>query len=227
MTDAHSPFEQGKGLGRSPWRRDSRPNHLEAEHQAPGMLNRLGNPEPFFPEGTALSEQAQLGMTLERAGHGRSRRVGQPPKRSWRRAPSRDCHRLPEAVDRPTIVTLGLVGDRGGGSPARARRSSPLAVASARARWPAAIAWSYVPMRRKWNDRKTKTCPSRPWVIEGCQRGSRPRAGMPEYAPNQPDGWSTERRASRRSIACSSVSRCSGRCERALSACSKYPTASR
>ena len=36
-----------------------------------------------------------------------------------------------------------------------------------------------------------------------------------------------ERRASRRSMACSRAIRVSGRCARALSACSKYPTASR
>ena len=42
-----------------------------------------------------------------------------------------------------------------------------------------------------------------------------------------PDGQSAVRRASRRSRACSRVSRVSGRCGRALSACSKYPTASR
>ena len=42
-----------------------------------------------------------------------------------------------------------------------------------------------------------------------------------------PVGWSAERRASRRSMACSRVSCVSGRCGRALSACSKDSTASR
>ncbi len=37
---------------------------------------------------------------------------------------------------------------------------SPLAVASVRARWPAALAWSYAPMKRKWIDKKIETRPS-------------------------------------------------------------------
>ena len=30
------------------------------------MIDRLGNPEPFFAEGTALGERAQLGMAPAR-----------------------------------------------------------------------------------------------------------------------------------------------------------------
>ena len=42
---------RGSALGRSPWRRASRPSPHEAHYQAHGVLDRLGNPEPFFPEG--------------------------------------------------------------------------------------------------------------------------------------------------------------------------------
>ena len=38
--------------------------------QAGGVINRLGNPEPFFPEGPALSERAQLGMAPGEPGTG-------------------------------------------------------------------------------------------------------------------------------------------------------------
>ena len=34
------------------------------------MINCLSNPQPFFPEGTALSECAQLGMTPGEEGPG-------------------------------------------------------------------------------------------------------------------------------------------------------------
>ena len=44
-------------------------------------------------------------------------------------------HRLPEAVDRPTIVALGMVGVAKVEICQRCRTTSPLAVASARARW--------------------------------------------------------------------------------------------
>ena len=74
------------------------------------MLNRLGNPEPFFPEGTALGEHAQLGMAHRRARHGRH---GGQEELAEALAALRSVegrHGLPEAVDRPTIVALGLVG---------------------------------------------------------------------------------------------------------------------
>ena len=34
------------------------------------MANRLGNPEPFFPESAALGEHAQLGMAPGEPGTG-------------------------------------------------------------------------------------------------------------------------------------------------------------
>ena len=74
------------------------------------MINCLSNPQPFFPEGTALSECAQLGMTPGEegpGGHGGQENLAEalavPP-------PVERGHGLPEAVDRPTIVALGLVG---------------------------------------------------------------------------------------------------------------------
>ena len=46
------------------------------KHEARGVINRLGNPQPFVPEGAALSERAQLGMARRRGRHGSSRRAG-------------------------------------------------------------------------------------------------------------------------------------------------------
>ena len=40
------------------------------KHQTPGVLNRLGNPEPLLPEGAALGERAQFGMARGENGTG-------------------------------------------------------------------------------------------------------------------------------------------------------------
>src|SRR5262245_57699138 len=74
------------------------------------MINRLGNPQPFDPKGSALGEHAQLGTALAEEGTGGY---------CWQRdlaetfaAPRalEGRHNLPEAVDRPTIAALGQVG---------------------------------------------------------------------------------------------------------------------
>ena len=74
------------------------------------MINRLGNPERFFPEGIALGEHALLGIAPGEVGtgvHGRQKDMTEalaaPPPFEGRRG-------LSEAVDRSTIVTLGRVG---------------------------------------------------------------------------------------------------------------------
>ena len=111
------------------------------------MSNRLGNPEPFFPEGTALGERSQLGMAPGEPGAGSARQAGRPDRNARGGAPLEECHSLPEAVDRPMIVTLvhGRLWPRNWFASA-CRTTSPLAMASARARWAAAMAWSYAPI---------------------------------------------------------------------------------
>src|SRR5215472_9657182 len=52
---------------------------------------------------------------------------------------------------------------------------SLLAVASARARWAAAMAWLCAPMREKWRDRKRETCPSRRGSSRATARASASR----------------------------------------------------
>ena len=75
-----------------------------------GVRNRLGNPQRFFPEGSALSEHAQLGLARSEpctGVHGGQENRAEalvPPR------PVEEGYGLPEAVDRPTIVTLGPVG---------------------------------------------------------------------------------------------------------------------
>ena len=40
------------------------------QHEAGGVINRLGNPQPFFPQNPALGERAQLGMAPGEEGTG-------------------------------------------------------------------------------------------------------------------------------------------------------------
>ena len=75
------------------------------------MINRLGNPEPFFPEGPALGERAQLGMAHGEAGTGVHGGQDDLTEALVAPRPVEGRHGLPEAVDRPTIVALGLVGE--------------------------------------------------------------------------------------------------------------------
>ena len=75
------------------------------------MSNRLGNPEPFFPEGPALGERAQLGMAPGEVGTGEHGGQDDLTEALAALRPVEGRHGLPEAVDRPTIVALGLVGE--------------------------------------------------------------------------------------------------------------------
>jgi hypothetical protein len=73
------------------------------------MINRLGNSEPFFPNGTALSECAQLGMAHSKPG---TREHG--GKDELTEALAAPCsvkarYGLLKAVNSLTIVTLGVV----------------------------------------------------------------------------------------------------------------------
>ena len=110
------------------------------------MRNRLGNPEPLFPEDTALSERAQLGMAPAQPGTGTHSRQEECPEALATPCSVEERHRLPKAVDRPPIVALGLVGEAEVLFASACRTTSPLAMASARTREPAAMAWSYAPM---------------------------------------------------------------------------------
>ena len=110
LTDAHGPFEQGERPGQVALAEGQQTDPPRGKHEAPGVSHRLGNPEPFFPEGPALGEHAQLGMAPGEPGTGEH--GGQEGLTEALAAPRpvEGRHGLPEAVDRPTIVALGLVG---------------------------------------------------------------------------------------------------------------------
>src|SRR6516162_6002953 len=95
-------------LGRSPWRRASTAPP-RGNYEARGVINHLGNPEPFFSEGPAFGECAQLSMTPGEPGTGLN--GGQDDLTEAFVAPCtvEGRHGLPEAVDRSTIVALDYV----------------------------------------------------------------------------------------------------------------------
>ena len=107
LAEAHGPFEPREGPGQVALAEIQETKPVIGTHKAPGVRNRLGNPQPFFPEGTALSEQAELGMTRGEpgtGGHG-----GQENLAEALVAP-RPIERRHRNVNRPTIIALGLIG---------------------------------------------------------------------------------------------------------------------
>ena len=75
-----------------------------------GVMNRLGNPQPFFPEGTALSEHAEFGMAPGEGGTGQhGRQLGLTEALAAPR-PVEERRGLLETVDGPTMVALAMVG---------------------------------------------------------------------------------------------------------------------
>ena len=110
LTDAHGPFEQGECPGQVALAEGQQTNPPRGKHEARGVSNRLGNPQPFFPEGPALGERAQLGMAPGEPGTGVHGGQEDLTEALAAPRPLEGRHGLPEAVDRPTIVALGLVG---------------------------------------------------------------------------------------------------------------------
>ena len=111
LTGAHSMFEQVERHGEIALAEGQHTTPPIGHHEAPGVSDRLSNPQPFVPESTALSERAQLGMALGEFGTGVH--SGEEPLAEALVAPrsGEGHHGLPEEVDGPTIVALDLVGE--------------------------------------------------------------------------------------------------------------------
>jgi hypothetical protein len=93
-----APVRRGRGLP------------PRGKHQAGGVRDGLGNPEPFFHEGAALGEQAQLGLAPGKVGPSEHRRQDKLAETLVARRPVKGRHGLLEAFERPTIVALGQIG---------------------------------------------------------------------------------------------------------------------
>jgi hypothetical protein len=70
VTDAHGPFEQGEGPVQVAFEERQQTEPITGPHEATRVSNRLGNLQSFGPEGTPLSERAQLGMAHSKPGTG-------------------------------------------------------------------------------------------------------------------------------------------------------------
>ena len=184
-THAHRPFERGEYPRQVTLAQGQQADPPIRTEETRGVSGRLGEPEPFLPEDATLGEHPQLGMARGEVGTGVHCGHEDVTEALVAARLIKRRHDLLHAGNRPTIVALFLTGSaQGRGSPARAGPSSPLAAASARARWAAAAAWSCAPSMRKCCDKKPKISPSGenrrgPW------QAIRPRADRPAYAQNR------------------------------------------
>ncbi len=103
-------FEEEERPGQVALAKGQQTDPVIGPHEAGGVSNRFGNPEPFFTEGTALGERAQLSMTRGKPGTGGHGGQEELPEALVAPRPVERRHGLPEAVDRPTIVALEQVG---------------------------------------------------------------------------------------------------------------------
>ena len=136
-------------------------------------------------------------------------------------------HGLPEAVDRPTIVALGLVGLAEGRFASAVQDNIPTGRGERQGTLGGGDGLVIARPATEMDCQKDRDLSQPTRVIEGLRKGFGLAQGRQDTPKVARADRSAERRASRRSMACSCVSRVSGRCGRALSACSKYPAASR
>jgi hypothetical protein len=74
------------------------------------VRHHLSNPQAFLPQGDTLGERTKLGMAPGKVGAGEHGGEGELTEAFVAPCPLEGRHGLPEAVDRPMIVALGLVG---------------------------------------------------------------------------------------------------------------------
>src|SRR5262249_58867439 len=70
LTDTHRAFERGQSPGQVALAEGQQTEPPRSPHEARGMIRRLGNLEPFVPDGPALSEPAELGVAPGEPGTG-------------------------------------------------------------------------------------------------------------------------------------------------------------
>jgi hypothetical protein len=75
------------------------------------VIDRLGNPKAFLPQGTALSKQAQLSITCGKVSTGVYGGEDGEAEAFVASCALKGRHGLSPAVNRPSIVALGMVGE--------------------------------------------------------------------------------------------------------------------
>jgi hypothetical protein len=110
VIEAHGPCEQGECPGQVALAEGQQTNPVIGKYEAAGVIDRLGNLEPYIPEDPALSERAQLGMAPGESDPGEH--SGQVELAKVLTAPwtLEGRHSLLETVDRLTIVALSFIG---------------------------------------------------------------------------------------------------------------------
>ena len=105
------PFEPGECPGQVALAEGQQTDPVIGTHEARGVCHRLGNLEPFFCEGPALSEHARAQHGTRRA-RARELTAGRAtlPEALVAPLPVQGLYSLPEIVDRLTIVALAEVG---------------------------------------------------------------------------------------------------------------------
>src|SRR5262245_5005349 len=104
MTDAHSPFKQGECPVEVALTEGEQTHLPRGKYDTSGVSDRLANPAPFVPEASTLSERAQFGMAPGEHGTGTYGGHDELTEALAAPRPVEGRHRLPEAVDRPTII---------------------------------------------------------------------------------------------------------------------------
>src|SRR5262249_52402628 len=100
----------GQGPGQVTLAESEQTKPPRGHHEAIGVSNRLGNPAPLFPAGTAFSERAQLGMARGKRGAAEHGGGGGGSGGPVAPGPVEERDGLSAVVNRPMIVTLEPVG---------------------------------------------------------------------------------------------------------------------
>ena len=171
------------------------------------MSNRLGNPQPFFPKGPALGERAELGMAPGEPGTGAHGGQDDLTEALAAPRPVEGRHGLPEAVDRLTIVALGVVGYAEVVVRQRVQDDLPAGRGERKGALGSGDGLVIRAPEGEMDGQKDRDLSQPTRVVEGRREGlglAQIRQDTPRVARRR----SAERRASRRSMACSRVSRC-------------------
>ena len=107
LTDAQSPFEARERPGQIALAKGQETDPVIGTHSAPSVRRFLSDPQPFVPERSALSEQAEFSMAHGESGTGNDRGQEKLVEALVAPCPVERRHR---SVNRLTIVALGFVG---------------------------------------------------------------------------------------------------------------------
>ena len=176
-------------------------------YEAPGATVRLGDPAPFFAEGDPFGEAPQLGMARGERGAGEHSGELRETEALAAMHPVEGRDGLPAVVYRSMIVTLEPVGK----AEEVVRQCLEDNLPTGRSERQGALAGGDGLVMRAHDiemvAQKERDLSEPTRVVEDRSEGLGSRSSA-RTRPKSPDGLSALRRANRRSMACSHVSRC-------------------